>query len=193
MKGRAGPLLYRFNRREYQQMLHHRVLDEDDPVELLDGLLLVKEPQQSPHRTAVVLVARAVERAFGDGWFVQVQSPIILDDRSEPEPDVCVVRGTPRDYVDAHPTRPGLIVEVAASGLAVARGRKARAYARAGVLDYWIVNLVDRVLEVHREPARPGPARRVWGYAAVDAFGAEGAVSPLAAPVAHISVADLLP
>jgi len=193
MKGTAGPLLHRFNRREYQEMLEHGLLDDDDPVELLDGLLLVKEPQQSLHRTAVVLVTRAVERAFGDGWFVQVRSPIILDDRSEPEPDVCVVSGSPRDYVDAHPTRPGLIVEVAATGLAVARGRKARAYARAGVLDYWIVNLVDRVLEVHGEPARPGPARRAWGYAAIESLGAERTVSPLAAPAARISVADLLP
>lgn len=193
MKETAVPLLYRFNRREYRQMLEHGLLDEDDPVELLDGLLLVKEPQHSPHRTAVVLVARAVERAFGEDWFVQVQSPIILDDRSEPEPDVCVVSGSPRDYVDAHPTRPGLVVEVAASGLAVARGRKARAYARAGVLDYWIVNLIDRVVEVHREPARPGSARRVWRYAAIESLGAARAVSPLAAPAARISVADLLP
>ena len=193
MKETAGPLLYRFNRRAYQDMLQHGLLDEDDPVELLDGLLLVKEPQQSPHRTSVVLVARAVERAFGDGWFVQVQSPIVLDDRSEPEPDVCAVSGLPRDYVDAHPARPGLIVEIAASGLAVARGRKARAYARAGVLDYWIVNLVDRVLEVHRAPARPGPARRAWGYAAIESLGTKCTVSPIAAPAARISVADLLP
>src|SRR5918994_1434802 len=80
----------------------------------------------------------------------------VLDDRSEPEPDVCVVRGSPRDYVDAHPTHPALIVEVAQSGLRRARGRKATAYARAQIADYWIVNLIDRVLEVHREPARPG-------------------------------------
>jgi Uma2 family endonuclease len=98
----------------------------------------VKEPQHSQHRTAVLLVGRALERAFGDGWFVQTQSPIVLDDRSEPEPDVCVIQGSPRDYVDAHPTRPGLVVEVAQSGLALARGRKAAAYARAQIADYWI-------------------------------------------------------
>src|SRR5258708_24444711 len=107
-------------------MIDHGLLDEDDPIELLDGLLLVKEPQHSPHRTAVLLVAKAVERAFGEGWFVQTQSPIILDDRSEPEPDVCVVRGSPRDYVDAHPTRPALVVEVAQTGVRLARDRDAR-------------------------------------------------------------------
>ena len=161
MKQTARPTLYRWTRREYAKLIDRGILDEDDPIELLDGLLLVKEPHSSSHRTAVVLVARALERAFGDGWFVQVQSPIGLDVRSEPEPDVSVVRGSPRDYTDAHPTRPDLVVEVALSGLAIARGRKTTAYARAGIADYWIVNLVDRVLEVHREPARPGPARQI--------------------------------
>ena len=185
--------LHRWTRHEYERLIDHGFLDEDDPIELLDGLLLVKEPQHSLHRTAVLLVAKAAERAFGEGWFVQTQSPIILDDRSEPEPDVCVVRGSPRDYVEAHPRHPALIVEVAQSRLRLARERKARGYARARITDYWIVNLVDRVLEVHREPARPGPARHRWGYAAIDTLGPDATVTPLAAPSAAIRVADLLP
>ena len=193
MKQAERPGLHRWTRDEYERLIDHGFLDEDDPVELLDGLLLVKEPQHSRHRTSVLLVARAVERAFGEGWFVQTQSPISLDDRSEPEPDVCVVRGSPRDYVDAHPTRPVLIVEVAQSGLPLARGRKATAYARARVADYWIVNLIDRVLEVHRQPVRPGPAQRHWGYAAIETLGADGTIAPLAAPSAGVRVADLLP
>src|SRR5713226_1712165 len=182
MKQAERPGLHRWSRHEYERLIDHGFLDEDDPIELLDGLLLVKEPQHSPHRTAVLLVAKAVERAFGEGWFVQTQSPIILDDRSEPEPDVCVVRGSPRDYVEAHPTRPALIVEVAQAGLRIARGRKAAAYARARIVDYWIVNLVDRVLDVYREAARPGPARRNWGYSAIETLGADTVVTPLAAP-----------
>ena len=106
---------------------------------------------------------------------------------------MCVVRGAPRDYLAAHPTRPALVVEVAQSGLALARGRKAAAYARAGIGDYWIVNLVDRALEIHREPARPGPARRHWGYASIKTLGPGDTVSPLAAPAADVHVADLLP
>ena len=193
MKQTERPVLYRWTRRQYARLIDRGVLDEDAPIELLDGLLFVKEPQSSPHRTAVLLVAKVLERAFGEGWFVQTQSPIGLDDRSEPEPDVCVVNGSPRDYVDAHPTHPALVVEVALTGLGVARGRKATAYARGGIADYWIVNLIDRVLEVHREPARPGPARRRWDYAAVDVFGSDALVTPLAAPAARIRVADLLP
>lgn len=184
---------HRWTRREYGHLIDHGLLDEDDPVELLDGLRLVKEPQHSPHRTAVLLTSRALERVFGAGWFVQVQSPIVLDDRSEPEPDVCVVRGSPRDYAAAHPRRPALVVEVVQAALRRARGRKARAYARAGITDYWIVNLVARVLEVQREPARPGPARRHWGYAGIDTLDAEATMAPLAAPSARIRVGDLLP
>lgn len=193
MEQAERPAQRRWTRYEYARLIDHGVLDEDEPIELLDGRLLVKEPQHSPHRTAVLLVAKALERAFGEGWFVQTQSPIILDDRSEPEPDVCVVRGSPRDYVDAHPRRPALIVEVAQSGLRRARGRKAVAYARARIADYWIVNLVDRVLEVYREPARPGPALRRWAYAAIESLGADATIIPLAAPRAMIRVADLLP
>ena len=188
------PGLRRWTRHEYERLIDHGFLDEDDPIELLDGLLLVKEPQPSPHRTAVLLVAKAVERAFGGGWFVQTQSPIILDDRSEPEPDVCVVRGSPRDYVDSHPTRPALIVEIAQSGLPIARGRKAAVYARARIADYWILNLVDRVLEVHREPAPDAAAPFGWHYARRELFAAAAArVTPLAVPGASISVSHLLP
>jgi len=61
-------ILRRWTRHEYERLIDHGFLDEDDPIELLDGLLLVKEPQHSPHRTAVLLVAKAVERAFGEGW-----------------------------------------------------------------------------------------------------------------------------
>src|SRR5207237_112394 len=70
--------------------------------------------------------------------------------------------GLPRDYAAAHPSRPALMVEVAQSGLRLARGRKAAAYARAGIADYWIVNLGGRVLEVYREAARRGPAAGGW-------------------------------
>ena len=185
--------LYRWTRRKYERLIDYGLLGKDDPVELLDGLLLVKEPQHSLHRTAVLLVAKALEPAFGHGWFVQTQSPIALGPRSEPEPDVAVIRGAPRDYAGAHPSAAALVVEVASSGLRAARGRKAVAYARAHIEDYWIVNLADRAVEVHREPARPGPARASWGYASITTLGDGSSVTPLAAPSSAVRVADLLP
>lgn len=180
----------RWTRLEYDRLIEHGFLDEDEPIELLDGLMVVKEPKGRPHVIAVGLVADALRITFGAGWFVQVQDPIALDDRSEPEPDVCVVRGSLRDYRD-HPTRPALIVEVADSGLRLARGRKAMMYARAGISDYWILNLVGRRLEIYRDPVAARGSRS--RYRSIQTFGANETVSPLAMPSAQIAVADLLP
>ena len=183
----------RWSRVEYDRLIEQGFLDEDEPIELLDGLLVVKEPQGSRHVTAVDLVAEALRAAFGRGWTVRVQAPIALDDRSEPEPDVYVVRGAPRDYRDALPMRPALVVEVADSGLRVARGRKAATYARAGIADYWIVNLVERVLEVHREPTSAKHPRSRPSYLSVRTLRPNDTVSPLQRPSVRIAVVDLLP
>src|SRR5437763_5328437 len=95
------PAVRRWTRLEYERLIDHGFLDEDEPIELLDGLLLVKEPQSSPHRTAVLLVAKTLQRAFGDGWFVHVQSPIGLDYRSEQEPEEYGVQESQPEYVSA--------------------------------------------------------------------------------------------
>ena len=182
----------RWSRREYEQLVERSFFRPDERLELLDGLLLVKEPQSSVHMTAVRLAEEALRAAFGTGWDVRPQGPIALDRRSQPEPDVSVVRGRPRDYRDAHPTSPVLVVEVALASLKLDRTRKSRAYARAGVPEFWIVNLVDRVLEAYRDPDRLEEPRR-WAYRSVQTLGRDAAVSPLAAPAAGIVVADLLP
>jgi len=190
----AAPLrTRRWSRREYEHLVERGFFGCDERLELLDGLLLVKEPQSSTHMTALRLVEDAVRIAFGAGWDVRAQGPVALDRRSEPEPDVSVVRGSPRDYLDAHPRSPVLVVEVALASLRLDRTQKCRAYARAGVPEYWIVNLVDRVLEVYHEPARLDAPRRRWGYRSVQTLSSEARVSPLAAPAARIAVADLLP
>ena len=119
--------------------------------------------------------------------------PVALDDESEPEPDVAVVPGDPRDYRDAHPTRPVLVAEVALSRLGLDRDRKGSLYARAGIADYWIVNLPDRRLEGYRGPVPDGAAPFDWHYGSAIALGPEERVAPLAAPGANVSVADLLP
>jgi Uma2 family endonuclease len=180
----------RWNRREYDRLIELGILHEDEPIELLAGRLVVAEPKRPPHAVATDLVASALRHAFGPGWTVRTQAPIALDDLSEPEPDLAVVQGDARAYRDAHPTRPVLAVEIAESSLRLDRGLKHRLYAQAGLQEYWIVNLVDRVLEVYREPVRRG-RRSVYG--SVEILGPEGVVTPLAAPGARINVADLLP
>jgi len=109
---------------------------------------------------------------------------------SEPEPDIAVVRGRIEDYLDAHPSSPVLVVEVADSSLVRDRDRKGSLYARAGVADYWIVNLLGNVLEVYRDPERTAAGR--WRYATVRVLKRGAVVSPLAALRARLRVADLL-
>jgi len=182
----------RWTRREYDRLIELGVLHEDEPIELLAGRLAVKEPQHTPHAMATQLAAEAVRTVFGAGWSVRVQLPLALDAESEPEPDVAVVRGSPRDYPREHPSAPVLVIEVAHDSLRADRTLKARLYARAGIGDYWIVNLAERALEVHRSPTRPRPGRSAV-YSDVRRLTAREAVAPLAAPAARIVVADLLP
>jgi len=183
----------RWTRKEYDRLGESGVLRPGEPVELIAGELIVSEPKGSLHAAAVGLTADALRVAFGACWVVRVQTPVALDEESEPEPDVVVVSGDHRDYRDAHPSHVAVLVEVADSSLAFDREAKASLYARAGVRDYWIVNLVDRALEVHREPVPDASVPRGWRYAAIDVLSPGAMVSPLARPRARIAVADLLP
>lgn len=134
-----------------------------------------------------------LERAFGRGYHARSHAPILLDDWSEPEPDAVIVPGVARDYLFAHPARPLVLVEVADSSLAKDRVFKAALYARAGIADYWVVNLVDEVLEVYRQPVKAPARRHGWKYGGVKLLKRGATVAPLAAPRARVKVADLLP
>src|SRR5262245_1948531 len=131
----------KLRRVEYDRLVACALLGPEDEIELLDGQMVLKEPQYRPHATGIQLVAESLRAAFGAGFHVRVQAPVALDDASEPEPDVCVVPGEPQDYRDEHPTRPVLVVEVALTRVRFDRGRKGSLYARAGLPEYWIVNI----------------------------------------------------
>jgi Uma2 family endonuclease len=184
---------HRWNRDEYDRLIEAGFFRYREPVELIGGELVVAEPQGSGHYAAIRAVEEALRAAFGPGWEVRTQGPLALDDDSEPEPDVSVVPGSFRDYVTAHPSRPVLVVEVSESSLAVDRHHKGSLYARAGVADYWIVNLVDRVVEICREPVSDAAAAFGWRYRSVEMLAREASVSPLALPSIQIRVADVLP
>ena len=139
------------------------------------------------------LVEDALRFAFRHGHDVRTQLPLAIDDHSEPEPepepepDIAVVIGSPRDYRDAHPTTAVLIVELAESSVKFDRTRKLALYARNGIPEYWIVNLADGVLELHRDPADETHASR-------SVLAASEQVTPLHAPGAYaLAVAELLP
>jgi Uma2 family endonuclease len=182
-----------WTRAEYDRLIAVGVFQSGDPVELLGGDLVVAEPQGEAHYTAICLVAQALGAAFGSGWVVRSQGPVALDDESEPEPDVALVPGRVRDYRREHPARPVLVVEVAESSLLLDRRHKGSLYARAQLSDYWIVNLVDRVLEIYREPVADAESVFGWRYASRQVVASDASVTPLAAPGITIAVSDLLP
>ncbi|MGH7314939.1 MAG: Uma2 family endonuclease [Candidatus Rokuibacteriota bacterium] len=181
-----------WTRLEYERLIDLGAFGPEDRLELIGGQLVVREPQGRPHSTGIRLVARALRAAFGPAWNIEAQLPVALDEESEPEPDVAVVAGEPRDYLASHPSRPALVVEVALTSLAFDREEKASLYARAGVADYWIVNLVDNVLEVYRNPVADPQAAYGWRYASTATLRTGGSVTPLALPHSAIQVSDLL-
>jgi Uma2 family endonuclease len=178
----------RWTREEYYRAAALGLFRPEERLELLDGEILQKVTQLPPHTTAVSMTARALTTAFGPNHYARQQQPLILDDLSEPEPDVLVVPGVPEDYLESHPTAvdASLLVEVTDTTLRLDRGGKLAAYARAGVKEYWILNLRARQLEVHRDPSGEQ-------YLSVVTYAEGELVVPLGAPQAQIQVSDLLP
>ena len=138
----------------YEQMIASGVLGEDDPIELLNGVMVWKMPKNPMHFTVTRRCARTIERLLPNGWHVRTEGPIRIPDYDEPEPDIAVVRGDDDVYEQRHPG-PGdiaLIIEVADSSLSRDRGEKRDIYARAGIPVYWIINLVDVQIETYCRP-----------------------------------------
>lgn len=176
----------RWTREEYDKMIAAGVFSPGERVELVDGEILQMAPQGSLHATAVRLAEDALRKAFGHGFDVRTQLPLALSPDSEPEPDVAVVTGSARDYSKAHPATAVLVVEVAEATLEFDRLRKGSVYARGDIPEYWIVNLIDRCLEIYRDP-------RQGSYRSRTRLLAGETVSPLAAAHSRVAVADFLP
>ena len=120
------PRTRRWTRVEYERLVELGVFQPGERLELIDGLLVVHEPQGSRHAGTIRRVLAALRRALGEAWQIDSQLPIALDDDSEPEPDVAVVPRDPGAYRDAHPSRAALIVEIAESSYGVRRSGGAR-------------------------------------------------------------------
>jgi Uma2 family endonuclease len=178
---------HRFSRAEYERMAEFGVFAPDARLELIDGEILTMPPQSTRHFTAIRLAEQALGDAFGAGFDIRNQGPLAIDGRSEPEPDIAVVAGSPRDYALAHPKSALLILEVADSSLGFDRIAKKRLYARSGIPEYWILDLTKARLEVYRNPAGED-------YAQQQVLASEDRIRPLAAEASEeVRVADLLP
>ncbi len=175
-----------WSREEYERLVAEGFFQPEEKLELVDGLIFEMSPQSPPHAVAIRLARRALEPNFSEGFEVLIQMPLALDDDSEPEPDLAVVRGhDPRENLISHPTAAVLVIEVADSSLLRDR-EKAALYARVGIPEYWILNLKERCLEVSRDPQN-------GVYRSRSVLRAGDTVRPLARPEMSIAISGLLP
>ncbi|HEY6727854.1 MAG TPA: Uma2 family endonuclease [Polyangiaceae bacterium] len=156
---------------------------EDERLELLEGALVEMSPIGPPHSSTVDKLTMLFAPALVGRAIVRVQGPFAAENISEPEPDLMVM--PLGDYTSGHPEQALLVIEVSESSLRKDRGIKQRIYARNGARDYWIVNLVERVVEVYREPQ----AER---YTLVQRFAPGDSVTPLAFPDLAVPVNAVL-
>lgn len=180
-------LLKRWTVQDYHRMGELGLLNPGERTELLSGQITLMAPKGTPHITSLHLLANALCAQLGETALVRTQDPIQLDDVSEPEPDLAVVKGTVLDYAKQHP-RPGqiyLVVEVADSTLRQDCEVKDKLYAQAGIADYWVIDLKNRQLHIFREPTSTGYTRHLI-------LTEPNQVSPLGFPELMLSLAAIL-
>jgi len=178
-------------------MIRAGILTEDDQVELLEGVLVSKMSKNPPHIVATDLLQRVLSRVVPEGWYVSMQNPLTTKS-SEPEPDAKVVKGDPRQYLKRKPgpSKVPIAIEVADKSLARDRGVKKRTYAASRIPTYWIINLVDRCVEVYTEPTGPATKQNPEpDYRKVRRFGPDDSVPVILGgrEVGRIAVNEILP
>jgi Uma2 family endonuclease len=190
-KTRSGARRFHWSSESYQKLVGLDLF-RDRRVELLEGEIIEMSPHNAPHANAIERLISSIFRTFGGIFRVRIQLPINLGLSSVPEPDAAVIAG---EYENApnHPHGAVLVVEASDTSLDTDRNVKSQIYAQAGIPEYWICNIPDRQLEVHRRPEPDPKHPGKFHYAEVAIVPADGFVSPLAKPDARIAVADLLP
>jgi Uma2 family endonuclease len=187
------PHPFRWTREDYSRLCEAEWFAERR-VQLIGGELVEYDPESGTHCAARSLTDDALRLAFGKGFWVRPKGPLDVSRNSVPQPDLAVVPRTPRDYSTRDtPNTALLAVEVSEATLEFDRNIKASLYAAAGIADYWIVNLVQRQLEVSRDPVADPVQPFGFRYGSRTVLDPGDSVSPLAAPRARIAVADLLP
>jgi Uma2 family endonuclease len=181
--------LKRWTVQDYHRMSELGILDSNERTELITGQILLMAAKGTPHVLALRLLASNLDALLiGQPVFVSTQDPIQLDDFSEPEPDLAIARGTALDYTDHHP-RPSdiyLMVEVADSTLRQDCEVKDKLYARAGIADYWVLDLKNRQLHIFRDPTPTG-------YTSHLILTEPNQICPLAFPTLALTLTDIFP
>jgi Uma2 family endonuclease len=185
----AIPRRFKFTRDAYYQMAALGLF-WGKRVELIEGEVIEMSPLSPRHVASTDRLYRLLREVVPDGYWVRLQAPLSLGE-SEPEPDVSIVLGSPDDHEEAHPTTAALVVEVSDTLLPYDRTFKQSLYAKAGIPEYWIVNLKDSQVEVYREPAAVANAPFGYAYRAMQAFTrdesvASQAIAGVVVPVSRI-------
>ena len=173
---------------EYHRMAETGILDEDERVELLEGKIIWMSAKGTAHSSAVGRTDRLLQKCLGNQAWISIQDPVTLNQHSEPEPDIAIVKIDPLDYADHHPT-PGevyLIIEVADSSLKFDCETKGKVYAQEKIADYWVLDVLNRQLYVFREPSEEG-------YQTKAILDENSTISPLQFPDLQISILSMLP
>ena len=160
---------------------------------LIDGEILEMPGPNPPHAAITTKIDYTLREHFRQGFVIRNQSPLVVSQTTDPEPDLAVVSGKVMDYYQAHPTTAVLVIEVSESTLDYDLTTKASLYAASSIADYWVVDLVNRRLVLHRDPQPDPSATFKWRYADIQALGYGDTLSPLALPSASVAVTDLLP
>ncbi len=184
--------MHRWTREEFYRALETGVLAERR-YELIEGEVVDMPAQKNFHGATVTLVQDTLRDLFGGGYWIRPQLSLDLSPLSVVDPDVAVIVGKAKSCPPANPTTALLVVEVSDTTLSYDRSTKASLYARSGIADYWIVNLVDCHLEVYRTPVAEKQQPFGFEYADHQILDPEDEVSPLAMPTSKVKVADLIP
>jgi len=165
----------------------------DHRIELIDGEIVECAPMSPPRACVLSTLCADLHRIFDGGLIVRLRSPFTMEHNNLLQPDVLVVRGMKGEFKDRHPSTAELIIEVSDSTLAQDRTTKASLYARAGVPEYWIVNLVDEQIEVLRRPQASPSARFGFAYMETVIYRGDDKITPLSALEKQIAASDILP
>ena len=178
----------------YDRMVDAGIFGDRSPIYLWKGQLVEPMTNGPHHEMSLTVLLQRLVRFAPDEWHVHSGGPTRLDDHSEPEPDLTVVRGSPRDYKTRHPTANdvALVIEVADSSRKFDEGEKLERYAAGAVPEYWVVNLRERCINVYTQPEATAAGSRYVGH---QRFGPDEEVPVIldGREVGRIPVRDVLP
>lgn len=190
------PTVRRWTADEYQKMIEIGVLQESERIELLEGWIVHKMPSNTPHDTALQKCQKRIRAVLPSGWDLREQKAVAIGG-SLPEPDCAIVAGDEDSYLQSKPEAADIafLVEVADSSPYIDRKLKVGLYARASIAVYWIVNLIDRQVEVYSNPTGVTDPPEAAGYRTTQVYREADSVPVVIGgqTVAQLHVVELLP